>query len=399
VILLTDLGIVMPIYYQKEEHIRNAIRTILTQSHTDFSFYIVVDGALDLLPIIYDEIDEDKRVKIIAYKENKGVAFALNRGFEEIYRDPNIKYTTWVSSDNIYYPFFLKTLYEGIVNSSKDIGIVYTSFNRIFDNGEPAHDEKYLSTLHEWQSSTDTMFEGCIIGPAFIHRVEYCKLVEPYRITLIQDYDYWLRMMDICKIKYIPVETMEYRIDSPLSLSTNINTSPKYHRICWNEVHLAHWETRKRRGILPELTIVYFLYEATEQTLKNFGNVIDQFWTNYKLYLVNCSPRNNLKEINEIYFDPRVTFLDGVKNNPNNELIKLISNLDTPYYMFCDGSLPFLNRSILKKLMNTLKENPDCTSATYHNDNNIVTSTVSSSKFQPYAIYKSKDVKYHYGVK
>jgi glycosyltransferase involved in cell wall biosynthesis len=395
VIILTDLGIVMPVYYQKEEHIRTAIRTILNQTHTDFILYIVIDGALDLRPIIYDEIDGDKRVKIIAYKENKGVAYALNKGFSVLYRNPNIKYITWVSSDNIYYPFFLQTLYEGIVNSPREIGIVYTSFNRILDNGAPAHSKEYLKTLHKWQSSSiDKMFEGCIIGPAFIHRIEYCKIIEPYRFTLIQDYDYWLRMMDHCKIKYLPIETMEYRIDSPLSLSTSIKTNPKYHRICWNEIHLAHWETRKRRGILPELTIVYYLHEATEQKLKVYGYLIDQFWTNYKLFLVNCSPRNNLKEINEIYYDPRVTYIDGVNNNPNNELNKVISNLNTPYFMFCNGNLAFLNRFKLKTLIHTLKGNPHFTSAHYNKNNQIVTSTAASiPNLQPYAIYKSEEIK------
>jgi glycosyltransferase involved in cell wall biosynthesis len=187
VIILTDLGIVMPLYYQKEEHIRIALYTMLNQSHKDFIFYIVVDGALDLLPIIEDEIKGDKRVHIIAYKENKGVAYALNKGFEELYKNPNIKYTTWVSSDNIYYPSFLQTLYEGIVNSPSDVGIVYTSFNQVLENGEPADTPEYLEALHKWQGgSPDQMFEGCIIGPAFIHRIEYCKMVEPYRFTLIQ---------------------------------------------------------------------------------------------------------------------------------------------------------------------------------------------------------------------
>jgi hypothetical protein len=243
------------------------------------------------------------------------------------------------------------------------------------------------------------MFEGCMIGPAFIHRIEYCKLVEPYRFTLIQDYDYWLRMMDHCKIKYIPKETMEYRVNSPLSLSTSIKTNSKYHRICWNEIHLAHWETRKRRGILPELTIVYYLYKESEQTLKHYENVIDQFWTNYQLFLVNCSPHNNMKKIHQIYYDLRVTYIDGVINNPNNELIKVIRNLDTPYFLFCDGSLAFLNRSKLKTLMNTLKGNQNLTSAHYNQNNQIVTSKIKSQKLQPYAIYKSTEIKKQYGVK
>ena len=392
-IILSDLGIVMPLYYQKEEHIRIAIKSTLNQTHKDFIFYIVIDGALDLLPIVNDEIKGDERVKIISYNENKGVAYALNKGFEELYQIPTIQYVTWVSSDNIYYPDFLQILYEGIVNSPTDVGIVYTSFHQILDDGTPIDESLYLENLRQFQGgSSDGMFEGCIIGPAFIHRIEYCKMVDPYRLTLIQDYDYWMRMMDHCTIIYIPIETMAYRINSPFSLSTSINSKPEYHRICWNEVHLAHYETRKRRGIKPELTIVYFLYQATEDTLKKYGEIIDQYWTNYKLFLINCSPTNNLKEINEIYYDLRVAYIDCVNTNPTNELSKVISNLDTPYFMFCDGSVSFSEPTKLKTLINTLKGDLNCKSVHYDPSGNIVTSsTVNTTKLEPYVIIRGLD--------
>jgi len=390
---MTDLGIVMPLYYQKEEHIKESIRTILNQSHNDFIFYIVIDGAPDLLPLVQSVTRTDPRVKIISYQKNQGVAHALNTGFNELYKIPTIKYVTWVSSDNIHYPFFLKTLYDGIKNSSPDIGIVYTSFNRILDNGEPAHDKSFLKTLHNWQGGPlETMFEGCMIGPSFIHKVEYCKMIAPYRFKLIQDYDYWLRMMDHCNIKYIPIETMEYRINSPMSLSTNIKQNREYHRVCWNEVHLAHWETRQRRGILPELTIVYYLKEATEQTLLNYGHVIDQFWTNYKLYLVNSNPNNNLKKVQETYNDPRVTYVNGVHTEPRKALEKIIKELDTPYFMFCDGSDYFGYRRNLKLLINEVKSKPEVTAAKLKKNKKIAITTKKLKKLIPYTIYSKRGI-------
>jgi len=317
----------------------------------------------------------------------------LNRGFDEIYKIDTIKYTTWVSSDNIYYPFFLQTLYDGIINTADDIGIVFTSFHQVLDNGDPIY-EMYLDTLHKWQSGPpEGMFEGCMIGPAFIHRIEYCKIIDPYRFTLIQDYDYWLRMMDHCNFKYIPIETMAYRINSPFSLSTSIKSKPAYHRICWNEVHQAHYETRQRRGIKPELTIVYFLYKATDEALKRYGELIDQYWTNYKLYLINCSANNNLKEINEIYFDHRVTYIEEVNIYPYTQLNQIINNLDTPYFMFCDGSATFTDPTKLKPLIASLKENLNCTCVHYDEFGNIISSTENTPIIKPYAIYKSEAIK------
>ncbi|MBN6187862.1 glycosyltransferase [Aneurinibacillus sp. BA2021] len=385
-----DIGIVMPVYYQKEEHIRLAIRSILNQTYKDFILYIVIDGAMELLPIVSEEVKDDRRVQIIAYKENKGVAHALNTGFAEIYKNPAIKYTTWVSNDNFYYPFFLRVLHDGIVHSPDNVGIVYTSFNQILDNGDPAHDKEYLIGLHKWQGgSKDQMFEGCIIGPAFIHRVEYCKNIAPYRFTLIQDYDYWLRMMDHCDIKYIPIETMDYRLNSPFSLSTNIQSNPTYHRVCWNEVHLSQWETRMRRGIRPELTIAYYLYDTEEETLKSYGWLLDQYWTNYKLYVISCSSHNNLGKVNEIYFDKRVTFIDG-GSNPSGELTKVIQNLDTPYFMFCDSSVTFANQSKLKPLIQMLKENPGCVQVQYGRDHAVRSFATEVPVLQPYTIFRSE---------
>ncbi len=59
---VVDTGIVMPVYYQKPEH----IQAVLEQSYAAFRFIIVIDGAPEMLEQVLRYTAEDPRVEIIA---------------------------------------------------------------------------------------------------------------------------------------------------------------------------------------------------------------------------------------------------------------------------------------------------------------------------------------------
>ncbi|WP_308639788.1 glycosyltransferase family 2 protein [Paenibacillus silvisoli] len=322
---MAKVGVVMPVYYQEESYIRLAIQTVLDQSYRNFTFLIVIDGAPDLLPLIQSCIGGDPRVMIVSYPVNQGVAFALNYGFE-ILMDQGYEYLTWVSTDNIYYRQFLATLVNTMDRADRKVGIVYSSFNQIFENGKPAHTTDFLRTLRSWQNRPkEALLDGCIIGPAFIHRAEYCRLVDGYRFKYIQDYDYWLRMTDICDIKYVPTELMDYRINSPFSLSTHIANDVTKHRLCWNEVHRAHYETRQRRG-MPILFSALFVVKPGEVARAHsmLGNIIDQYETNCEIIVVSLTTQKEIEEIIEPFHDPRVRILYYINHSINYALMKAL---------------------------------------------------------------------------
>ncbi|SDW05343.1 glycosyltransferase family 2 protein [Paenibacillus sp. CF384] len=335
---MAKVGVVMPVYYQNETYIRKAIQTVRNQQYRSFTFLIVIDGAPELLPLIQECTAGDPRVTIVSYPLNQGVAFALNYGFE-ILMDQGYDYLTWVSTDNIYYRQFLGTLVNELDRAGPNVGIVYSSFNQIFENGEPAHTPEFLRTLRNWQNRPkEALLDGCIIGPSFIHRAEHCRLVDGYRFKYIQDYDYWLRMTDYCDIKYVPIELMDYRINSPFSLSTHIANDISKHRLCWNEVHRSHYETRQRRSI-PLLFSALFIVKPGEVARAHtaIGNIIDQYETNFELIIVSLTTQREIEEIIELFHDSRIRIFYYVNHSINYALHKALGKAKAEWCIIFDS--------------------------------------------------------------
>lgn len=116
---MADVGVVMPLYTQKPEFLRQALESVLRQTFTEFRLIIVIDGAPDMEPLVRSIIAEDPRVTIISYVQNRGIAHALNTGFDLLFSEPSIQYLSWVSSDNVYEPRFLEILRGALVKGRR----------------------------------------------------------------------------------------------------------------------------------------------------------------------------------------------------------------------------------------------------------------------------------------
>ena len=78
------ISIIIPLY-NKELTIKDAIKSILSQSFTDFELIIVDDGSTDKGPNIVKSFQDD-RIRLIS-QENQGVSKARNKGIEEAIGD------------------------------------------------------------------------------------------------------------------------------------------------------------------------------------------------------------------------------------------------------------------------------------------------------------------------
>lgn len=324
---MADIGIVMPVYYQNPDHLRTAIQTVLDQTYRNFELIIVVDGAQEMVPLIQAYVHGDARVHILFYEQNHGVAHALNIGFARLLTNPDIEYVTWVSSDNVHYPYMLESMHREITRCPPEVGIVYSSFNRILPDGSPAHPPSFLNELHHWQNQPkERLLSHCTIGPAFLHRVSFCKMVGDYRFTLVQDYDYWLRMTDYCEIRYIPDQLMAYRVESKYSLTTQAKETKEKEEFLWKEMRMAQTEAKRRRkkgsspfvdasnvwgkthvvevtsakpssSVAPTLqkervdvTILYFIEDLAKPTVEVFLQLYPALTAFSRVWLLSASP-------------------------------------------------------------------------------------------------------------
>ncbi len=361
---VVDTGIVMPVYYQKPEHLQQSIQAVLEQSYAAFRFIIVIDGAPEMLEQVLHHTAKDSRVEIIANPENLGVAGALNTGFGSLLIDPDIRYLTWVSSDNVYDPEFLETLRRALRHSPKETGLVYSSFRSIDDDGKQLKSEADLALLREFQSQPiETILDSSLIGVSFMYKKEYALRIGGYRYAPIEDYDFWLRLTEVCGVKYLPVELMDYRVDSAFSVSSTLHSTEK-HRLWRHMYHLSRLEARQRRGIPAETTVLFLADGQDEEAVARIEELYEQLYSNYILYVIDltadCSINTKLMEIPH----PSVVFKWFPESSEWQTLYFAAQFIETPFvYLYRNER--FKNEVELHYLALELRKTPDSSFSVY----------------------------------
>ena len=75
---MVKVSVVIPTY-NRASLLKRAIKSVLCQTYPDFEVIIVDDGSTDNTEEVIRSFD-DKRVKYIKLKKNKGYPVALNKG-------------------------------------------------------------------------------------------------------------------------------------------------------------------------------------------------------------------------------------------------------------------------------------------------------------------------------
>ena len=99
------VSVIMPAH-NRETFIRDSIDSVLAQTFTDFELIVVDDGSTDTTAAIVKSYT-DPRIRLIR-QPNQGVSVARNTGLEAAQGE----FITFLDSDDLYYPEFLKTLYH-----------------------------------------------------------------------------------------------------------------------------------------------------------------------------------------------------------------------------------------------------------------------------------------------
>lgn len=369
---LVDLGIVMPVYKQKPEFLKAALHSVLNQTVQQFKLVIVIDGAPEMEPLIQSLVGHDTRVNMISYALNQGVPYALNTGFAELFKDNSIQFLTWVSSDNIYGPHFLEVLRAALLKGPEELGLVYSSFQSIDNDNKPLNDEHALSALRKYQGKPkEALLDSSIVGVSFMYKSRYAKKVAGgYSLAPVEDYDYWLKLTDYCEIKYIPVELMEYRVDSTFSVSAQLKTTDA-HRKWRHAYHLARHEARTRRGIAPEISILLPLREVSEDTVHRIENLYEQVFSNYVCYVLDLSSDQHVNAVLKQIPHPCTIYAGYPNWEESMAVLTALRNLYTPYAMQLDLK-GFLNVMDLQILINQLNKSGDNIWSTYYTDDHSV---------------------------
>lgn len=205
------VSVVLPTY-NRSKWLSQSIDSILKQTYRNLELIIVDDASTDSTPeLIMSFASRDPRIRIISHKSNKKLPQSLNDGFAIANGD----YFTWTSDDNWYEPTAIEEMVTALTNSKYDM--VIADINKY-------QDEEFIE-VYKTDCSVESLSNANTIGACFLYTQKIAKKVGEYNVNkfLVEDYDYWLRVLLIGKIKHLDKVLYNYRCHSSSLTSTRQN--------------------------------------------------------------------------------------------------------------------------------------------------------------------------------
>ncbi len=340
--MAADVGIVMPVYRQKGSFLYKAIHSMRRQSYRHFHLVIVLDGAPSrMAQIVRRTIGHDKRIHVITLPKNGGVANALNRGFEYLAHNRRIRYLTWVSSDNVYHKDFIEALRRTLRHGGSHVGLAYSAFHFIKDDGQPVFDEETENAHALWMNQPkQNLLESCFIGASFLYKRRFAKKIVGYRWEPVEDYEYWLRLTEQCDIAYCGARLMDYRYDSELSLTRSIHGTASGHRRWREAFETVKLDARRRRGIPPELSVLCLASLPGESSLAGLESLYEQSFSNFEVLIVDTSPDSSIQTQAAAMKDPRSTWMSCPNMDPVSAVLTAFEATSAPLILLHGANHP-----------------------------------------------------------
>ena len=194
------ISIILPVF-NGERYLESAIRSILCQSFEDFEVIIIDDGSTDNSEsIIKFLMLNDHRVKYFRNKKNLGLPQSLNHGIKK----SKGQFIAWTSHDNIYFKHALSILYKSLITHEADF--IYSNCDIIDHN---AHKVGRLNAKPQ-----EHLLFGNVVFACFLYKREIHEEIGLYdkNLTLIEDYDFWLRCARHFKMINIDKVLYQYRL-------------------------------------------------------------------------------------------------------------------------------------------------------------------------------------------
>lgn len=185
------VSIIMPIY-NGEEYLKDAIRSILTQTFSDFELIISDDASTDASWEIAKHFAiEDHRIRILRNQYNLGLIGNLNVLLDAANGD----YLARQDQDDISTPERLKHQVD-FLDKNPEIGLLGTAFHQIDKNGD------ILLTTYQPMSDTEIRWKILFANP-FAHTSVMFRhnLLHQYGLRYSdkyphsEDYELWIRML------------------------------------------------------------------------------------------------------------------------------------------------------------------------------------------------------------
>lgn len=197
------VSVVMSVY-NGAAYLREAIDSILAQTHSHFEFIIINDGSQDESLAIIRSFS-DQRIKLINNDGNKGLIYSLNKGIDTA----SGIYIARMDADDVSLPDrFEKQL--AFLEADPALGvcscdyILFSESKETYSRTFKIHDE-----ILGWM-----LFNASVAHPSLMIRASVLKEQIPVfnaEFRHAEDYDLWSRLLFTCKFGAVNETLFKYR--------------------------------------------------------------------------------------------------------------------------------------------------------------------------------------------
>jgi glycosyltransferase involved in cell wall biosynthesis len=202
-----EVSVLMPAY-NAGEYIYESITSVLNQTYHDFELVIINDGSTDnTLDVIRSF--SDRRIILITYEENKGIAAALNVGLQLA----KGAYIARFDADDICFPNRIQQQVN-FLNYHPDYVIVGSDAEYIVANGDPLFSFQCLGHSHE-EIMKSFYFYCPFIHSSVMYRKEAVIKAGGYSLHAhsFEDYLLWTQLVEAGKLANIPEALIKVRFN------------------------------------------------------------------------------------------------------------------------------------------------------------------------------------------
>lgn len=178
------------------EYVKECVRSILSQSYTDFNLLILDNNSTDGTVAWVQSLNNDR---IIIYLSEKSLSIEENWG--RIVTIEKNEFITLIGHDDILAKDYLKVMSE-LIYKHPDAGLYQTHFNYIDSKGKKIRDCKPMATRESAEEFLEKFLHNNIdvMGTGFMMRSEdYDRLggIQPYPNLLFADFELWINLTKI----------------------------------------------------------------------------------------------------------------------------------------------------------------------------------------------------------
>ncbi|MBR1681013.1 glycosyltransferase family 2 protein [bacterium] len=196
------------VYNTPIEYLKEAVKSILNQTHTNFEYFIVDDCSDTNL--YSDDLFKDKRITVIRLEENCGPAVARNLALDRA----KGKYIAIMDSDDISLPKRFEKQIEFLENN-EDVVVCGTWFTYF---GDKTHEVKRFIDDNEYYRCC-LLFGNAptLLNPSVMIRrsvIEEHGILYDVRLRKSEDYKMWVQLSMIGRCTNMHENLMNYRVHS-----------------------------------------------------------------------------------------------------------------------------------------------------------------------------------------